>query len=86
MASLRPSRLLFAAGLAIAVSAGPAVAVLGGQVAPSAPRTLADQAGCVNIGHKNSPSLQCAPGQSANGPVGLPNEQQLTDQNSQRHH
>ena len=84
MAFRLPSRLTFALALA-AIALAPAVAVLGGQLGPSASRTLADQPGCTNTGHKGSPSLQCAPGVVTGG-FGTPDEQQLTEQNSHRLH
>jgi hypothetical protein len=84
MAFRLPSRPVFAAGLAIVIALGPAIAALGGQVGSSVPRTLADPAGCTNTGTKHSPSIQCAPSTVPGLGSGLPNEQQLTDQNSHR--
>ena len=86
MASLRPSCLLLAAALAITITGGPAVATLGGQFTSPASRSLADPPVCTNIGTKGSPSLQCAPGMVAGSGLGLPSEQQLTEQNSHRAH
>ena len=85
MASPRASRLLVAAGLAIAIAVGPAAVVLGGQSAAVPSRTIADPASCLNSGSLHSPSLACVPG-SAPDIVGLPNESQLTQDNSGHHH
>ena len=85
MASPRASRLLVAAGLAIAIAVGPAAVALGGQSAAVPSRTIADPASCLNSGSSHSPSLACVPGSTVD-PGGLPSESQLTQDNSGHHH
>ena len=84
MASPRASRLLAAAGLAIAIAAGPAVSHLAGDLAGPSARTLADVPGpgCANSGAKGSTSIACTPVPVAGG-FGPQNESQLTQE---KHH